>query len=192
MKVHLITCTGDRPEAFALCARYVERWREYRSDLHWLIIDDGIEPTACPSWADYHHIKRLNVQGHTLALNLSTALANLEAKAKDAIFFIEDDDYYGPAFLAGMLARLYCGFSAIGQARARYYNIATRQFKIFGNESHASLSQTAIRFESCGLLAERIIQQSVQQQRTDIDIQFWKEAQALNLRTFLSRTRFRL
>ena len=44
LNISLFTPTGDRPEDFALCQKYVRRFAGLESVAQWLILDDGDAP----------------------------------------------------------------------------------------------------------------------------------------------------
>ena len=55
----IITPTGDRPDAFELCCKYVQR--QTIKPVEWIVIDDGETPTTMPDNCNYlKFIKRKN------------------------------------------------------------------------------------------------------------------------------------
>jgi hypothetical protein len=60
------------------------------------------------------------------------------------VLFIEDDDWYSPHYLHVMCERIEHA-DIVGEARARYYNLATGLYHQCSNRKHASLCQTGIR-----------------------------------------------
>lgn len=143
----LLTATGCRPQAWALC----ERWmlaQDYPGAVRWLVVDDGgeaqpvnferagwllevIRPT--PRWKP-----GMNSQ----ARNLLAGLDRLEAG--DSLVVIEDDDYYGPGYLSAVESWLQTAELA-GECMARYYNVARRIARQLNNRGHASLCSTVMR-----------------------------------------------
>lgn len=168
--VTVITCTGGRELAFALCERWMAR-QTYRGDIQWICVDDVATPTPCtmgqtvirpvPAWTPGEN---------TLARNLLAAFPHVK---HDKVVFWEDDDFYAPGYLQAMADALDRAPLA-GEFPACYYNILTRQYWT-GSEHphHASLCQTAIRAEMIPALAEMC-----KRRRDHIDINFWRESKA--------------
>jgi len=139
--ITLITCTGGRPEAFALCERWMSR-QTLDADMQWIVVDD-CDP-ATPANRGQIILRpqpRWEPGTLTLARNLAAALTMARG---DKIIFIEDDDWYGPTYLADMSARLD-GVPLAGEIPARYYHVPERRYFEVGNAHHASLCQTGIR-----------------------------------------------
>ena len=151
MRLSLVTCTGARPEAFALCERWMRRqtapWHQ------WIVVDDclPITPTLCdqervqpwPAWEP----GRI-----TLGRNL---LAAFERVTGDAVVVIEDDDWYSPEYLRATSAALEQS-PLVGEGFARYYNVRTRGYIEQPNYQHASLSSTAWRHDLTPRIADII------------------------------------
>ena len=119
MKITAITCTFERPQAFALCQRYMAR--QTRQPDQWLILD-GPEPMRQKVLSAFTENK---VEG-------------------DAVLFIEDDDYYFPTWIEWCERQLARGFDIVGQGYAVYYQVRRRWWSDCRNNRHASLCQTAI------------------------------------------------
>lgn len=138
--ITLITPTGGRPEAFALCEKYMAR-QSVKFD-QWLVIDDYPVPTECtmgqevirpePLWKD---------GGMTLPRNL---LAGLQAAEGEYILIIEDDDWYSPEYIKTLVEKLQT-YDLAGEGKARYYNIQNYRHMTHTNMKHASLCQTGFR-----------------------------------------------
>ena len=143
----LLTATGARPDAWAICERLMAR-QDYTGPVRWIIVDDGPEPQPvtfqregwtlvvirpAPFWEPGQN---------TQARNL---LAGLEVIGPDErVVVIEDDDYYSATWLtrvAGWLDRA----DMVGECRARYYNIKTRSGRQLANRDRASLCSTAVK-----------------------------------------------
>jgi len=145
LKVSVLTPTGARPEAQAICRKLFERQtilNDPRFTVDWIVVDDGlkvfdwgdraqvIHPTPCWEW-DKH-----NTQGRNL-------LAGLNVADGDYIAVFEDDDFYKPDYLLTMATTLAeSNADIIGEARAFYYNVKTRRYRELSNDRHASLCQT--------------------------------------------------
>ena len=119
MKITALTATYQRPEAFALCEKYIKG--QSRQPDQWLVLD-GPEPM---------HIK------------VADAIAADRVEG-DAIVWFEDDDYFAPDWIAWCEAELAKGFDIVGEGQALYYNVNHRWWSNCGNVRHASLCQTAM------------------------------------------------
>jgi hypothetical protein len=124
VKLTAVTATWQRPEAMALCRKYVER--QSRQPDQWLILDGP----------------------GRMGDKLLTAFAS-GAVEGDALVFVEDDDYYFPGWFRWCERHLERGYDIVGQGNALYYNVRHRWWSNCANTRHASLCQTAI---SCRLL----------------------------------------
>lgn len=146
MKLACLTPTGDRPEAFALCHRFMER-QTLRPYL-WFITDDGVNETQLRYEPRLPIVsKRLpqwDKPGHSQHRNMLELLAVAEESDADAFVIVEDDDYYGPKYLEACERHLATA-DLIGEIPAKYYNVRTRHWREFQNTYHASLCQTAFR-----------------------------------------------
>ena len=167
----LLTATGARPEAWAICEQLMAR-QTYAGPVRWIIVDDG--PVAQPvtfqraGWT----LEVVRPQPYweagqnTQARNLAAGLEWIDADESVAI--IEDDDWYGPGYLADV-AKWLGHRPLAGECRARYYNMATGKGRQLNNERHASLCSTAVRGE--GL---RALRQAVAKADTFIDMTLWR------------------
>lgn len=150
MTVSVITCTSDRPEAFRLCARWLLR-QNYTGDIHWVIADDSTDDYVsetvreCSEFMDVTHVR-----GRPIRNPVVSFLANMRRAAEAATgawcAIMEDDDYYGPNWLARCVAGLESS-DLYGQNGARYYHVRSGRYMVFCKSSHASLAQLAIRSE---------------------------------------------
>lgn len=172
--VSLLTCTGYRPEALALCEKYVLR-QTYRP-LEWIIVNDetpivDTDPFKSSVPANYDPMTDVSplqetkllsqrvANGVTIKtfrgpmpwkLGVNTQRTNMiEAMkhiSKDAaaIAVIEDDDYYRPDYIEMQMYFLR-KFDVVGQCKSYYYNIKERCYKVWPNWDHTSLCETVIR-----------------------------------------------
>ena len=133
-----ITPTGDRPEAFALCRTWMER--QSTPYTQWIVVDDGFTPLPerLREGIDYIRREPSKSEGHTLNLNIRTALPHIKG---DKILIIEDDDWYGPSYIDTMSKYLNV-YDMVGEGFARYYHIQSSRFGRVTNRSHASFCQT--------------------------------------------------
>lgn len=115
--ITLITPTADRPEAFALCERWMAR-QTVQYD-QWIVVDDGITPLT-PTMGQQHITRWRNGEGvASLAGNLLAAIPHVEG---DYVFIIEDDDYYQPSHIEVQVNHLQT-HSLVGCRWLHYYNL---------------------------------------------------------------------
>ncbi len=138
--ISLITPTGDRREAFALCERWIKR-QTYTGPLQWIVVDDGKIPTKVTAGQEYHRRQVARSEGHTLPQNLRVALPHVRY---DKLLFIEDDDWYAPNYVEQM-ARWLDDDALVGASFARYYWPRLARYREFPKHEHASLCRTGIR-----------------------------------------------
>lgn len=137
----LLTVTGDRPQAFALCERWMAR-QTLKPD-QWVVVDDGITPTACTMGQDVIRLPApANPCGKTFARKFIDAI-KANAIRGDVVAFIEDDDWYAAEHLETLTGQLG-GLDIAGEAPALYYHVGARGYRQHANSNHASLCQTAI------------------------------------------------
>ena len=140
MSLTIITPTGDRPLAFALCQNWVRK-QTLQPD-QWIVIDDGKMPTR--PFVSVQYVRRepqANDPKHTLILNLKTAMPLIKG---DKVVIIEDDEYYAPEYLEEMALRLD-QHEVVGIARSKYYHLLTGGYMQISNTRHASLAETGFR-----------------------------------------------
>lgn len=141
MRLSLVTCTGGRPEAFALCERWMgrqtKRWHE------WIVVDDCDPATTTRMDQVVVRPKPRWDGGATLGRNM---LAALERVSGDAVAFIEDDDWYAPDYLENTLRMLSLA-PMVGEGWVRYYNVRKRTWAQRCNAAHATTASTACRTE---------------------------------------------
>jgi hypothetical protein len=152
--IALITPTGARPKQFAFCVEYMRR-QTYRGDVIWIIVDDAMPITTniIPDgirdrWIVSHTFPepKWMIGQNTQARNIVAGLKQLEQMIKkiNAIFFIEDDDWYSPGYLEKMMARMD-GFDLVGETHTVYYNVQLMEWVENHNEEWSSLFQTAMK-----------------------------------------------
>lgn len=167
----LLTATGVRPEAWAICERLMLR-QDYAGPVRWIVVDDGAEPQPVtfsrPGW-DMEIVRPLpfwRPGQNTQARNLLAGLARVPADAR--VVVIEDDDWYRTDWLStcdAMLAKA----ELVGECRARYYNLPLRRGRQLSNGAHASLCSTALRGSALGRL-RWVCERSPK----FIDLELWK------------------
>jgi hypothetical protein len=141
--ITVITPTGDRPLAFALCQRWMENQTMFPAQ--WLVIDDGKIPIGVEQLSPLvEYIRREpqpNDPKHTLVANLQKAFPLIKG---DKIIIIEDDEYYAPEYLAAMTARL-AYYELVGIKNSKYYHLPSGGYCTHSNAGHASFAQTAFK-----------------------------------------------
>lgn len=165
MKLTLVTPTCDRPEAFALC----ERWMKAQTEAwhQWLVLDDGAVPATCTCSQD--HILTPDTSGESsLNKKLSRALAS-GVITGDALVVIEDDDWYHPRYLESVLVWMSTGSVLVGEGNALYYNIRNGFWHNNMNNRHASLCSTAVHRSAFKTF------QGVIAGNPFIDLRLWRE-----------------
>jgi len=138
--ITLITPTGDRPLAFALCQNWVRK--QTLQPYQWIVVDDGKIPMI--PYAPMAYIRRepgVNDPQCTLILNLMTILPLIEG---NKIIIIEDDEYYAPKYVAETATRLD-QHEVVGIGGTKYYHLFSGGHYSHRNWGHASLAQTAFR-----------------------------------------------
>lgn len=142
--ITLITCTGSRPEAFALSEKMIQR-QTYKGALQWIVIDDSNPPTRCTLKQEYYRGPKLwEPHYNTHRPNMEFALTKVKG---EYVYIIEDDDWYAPNYLESYLQILKQVHIA-GEAYARYYHVKVPGHRQLVNHTHSALSQTAFRTKS--------------------------------------------
>jgi hypothetical protein len=149
MKITVLTCTSDRPEAFALSEKYMAR-QTLKPD-QWIVLDDGLTPVKPTMGQEYYFLPDLHGTVSMVAkvkYALSAGLIRHEALA-----FWEDDDFYDREWLEWCVRQLQ-NYDLVGEGRAIYFNVAHRCISEHGNMAHASLCSTAMRTAFLGVLGQ--------------------------------------
>ena len=145
----LITPTGGRPEAFALCEQWIGR--QTFQDFEWVVVDD-VDP-ATPTTLGQTVVRpepRWEPGKNTQFRNM---LLGLEAARGNCVLIVEDDDWYALDYLEKMES-LLSHHTLVGESTARYYHVGHRQWREYQNHSHASLCQTGFRREAFPAVAQ--------------------------------------
>ena len=151
----LLTPTGARAAQFRLCISWMAR-QTYMGEVMWIIVDDAIPRTTLEvkdSFRDNWHIWRIYPEPpwqrgqNTQSRNMAAGLAYIETLDNvEAVFIIEDDDFYKPNYLERMMQR-FGTFKVLGEMNTIYYNVFYRNYFVNRNTSHSSLFQVAFRPE---------------------------------------------
>jgi hypothetical protein len=179
----LLTPTGARPIQFDLCAKWMKQ-QTYSGKVTWIIVDDALPRTTdkvtfyfrenweiikvypTPIWQGQ------NTQARNIAAGIQF-LTKFKKEEIEAIFIIEDDDYYRPNYLERMMVN-FGSFSLIGERNTIYYNVLYRRYVTNPNIIHASLFQTAFKYEVIPVLQECFYHKF-------IDCVLWTKIQQRNL-----------
>lgn len=162
--VTLITPTGDRPEAFALCERWM-RQQTYTGPTQWIVVDDGIEPTQCTMGQEY--IREKPLPYHSLCRNLRTAIPRIKG---DCVLIIEDDDFYHPHYIATMTGRLQRA-DLVAEFGAKYYYLRHQSFRHnHDKEHHGSLCRTGMN-----RVVIDTLRRCAQGSHPSVDLRLWRQ-----------------
>ncbi len=176
MNLSVVTCTGDRPEAFALCERWMAR--QTLQPIQWLILDDGTSPIFSRHPKQEHIYCPEFLGPESLVKKIHYAIEQNLIKG-DAVVFFEDDDWYAPNYLEVMHARLH-ERDLVGEGKAIYYNVEGRWWAPHSNMKHASLCQTAVRRS----LFPVLLDQCKRDTNAFIDCRFWADPRAVSKKVF--------
>lgn len=163
----LITPTGDRPEAFALCEQYIARQTALQGQRYqWLVVDDGRVPTR--TTLNQHVIRRRasSPGTHTLTANLRDALPHIKG---ERVLIIEDDEWYSQRYV-GRMGELLQQHELTSIGPAAYYFVRESRYREFPEHQHASLCRTGFRRS---LLAE--FAKACQPNHPSVDMRLWAE-----------------
>jgi hypothetical protein len=131
-----------------LLERYIER--QTTDNFFWVVVDDVHDtnkPRRCNTFIR-REPKWTSEGGHTMLKNLAIAFRHIEPMSPELILFIEDDDWYHPAYIETMQKRIMevpQEISLIGENYHRYFNVALRVHMPNRNTAHAALCATGIR-----------------------------------------------
>lgn len=167
----LITPTGCRPAAFALCEQMMAA-QDYAGPVRWVIVDDGeiAQPVtfARDGWT-VDVIRRepfWRPGDNTQHLNMEAALDVIEDHER--VVVIEDDDAYLPGYLSAV-ATWFESAELVGERYARYYHVGRRVWRDCLNTKHASLCSTGATGDALALLREIVARRDA-----FIDLTLWR------------------
>lgn len=151
--IGLITPTGGRKRQIQMLSVFMSN-QDYKGKVLWVVVDD-----VCPISCNFINEKNFKPEWqivkvfpspiwkegqNTQARNLLAGIAEVEKHNLEAIFIIEDDDYYPPNYLSEMLKHLE-GFDLAGETGSIYYNIKQKGWWVCKNVKHASLFQIVMK-----------------------------------------------
>ena len=158
--VSLITCTGSRPIAFALCERMMAR-QTYKGPIQWIVVDDSpVEHPITAKVVGAPHITQEFYRGpkawrpgiNTQRPNMDEAIKHVKG---DYVLVVEDDDWYSPKYIETYMW-LMQKWQVVGEGNSRYYALKDRMFKEWSNFRYASLCNTAMHAEMLPVLDEAV------------------------------------
>ena len=170
----LLTATGARPEAWAICEALMAR-QDYEGRVRWVVVDDGPEPQPVtfsrPEWdVEVLRPEPFWVPGqNSQSRNLMAGLAVISPD--EQVVIIEDDDYYAPDWLAVVAEKLQT-YEMVGLNRAKYYNLKMKKYRQMGNVEHSSLCSTAMRGG-----ALKIFRAVCEPRHKFIDMALWRDVE---------------
>jgi hypothetical protein len=138
--ITVITCTGDRPEAFVLLRRWMDN--QTVKPKQWIVVDDGKEPLK--NIEGFEYIRReptISDYTHTLCLNLEKALATVKG---DKIIIMEDDDWYDPTYIEYM-SGLLDKADLVGFGNLIFYYPGTHKYMEKRMAKQPAFAQTAFK-----------------------------------------------
>jgi hypothetical protein len=163
-----LTCTADRPEAFALLERYMTRQTVKPNP--WIVLDDGNVPVK-PTLGQ-RHVYCPECRGGTSMINKLKIAFAPGFITTDIVVIIEDDDWVAPTWIETCVKNLTDGkCDLFGEGRAVYYNVRDRWWFEHGNMNHASLCSTAFTKRLYPL-----VHQLCNDPNPFIDDRLWKKA----------------
>lgn len=166
----IIIATGMRPQAYALCERWIKRQTLQPDEI--IVIDDGEIPTEITLDATIiRPEKKWHLGENTQKRNLIIGLQ--EAKG-EVILILEDDDYYAENFIEVLYTELNnprYKFQVVGEANSRYYHLKQKKWKILKNRNFSTFSQTIFRRSVIPDLKKVL-----ETRDSKFDSGFWKES----------------
>lgn len=156
--ITLITPTGSRPQAFEVCEKLIANQTLWgKEKIQWIVIDDTPKnPTPCTLGQERYFQKDLEWHPgvNTHRYNMAEAFKHISPDS-EAIFIIEDDDYYSPEYLETMLSMLNWA-EIVGISNAKYYHLKIPGYMYIGNYKHSSLANVGITKKLLPVLIEAV------------------------------------
>jgi glycosyltransferase involved in cell wall biosynthesis len=190
MKISLITPTGGRKIAFALCEEWMKR-QTLQPD-EWIVVDDFEKPTKCKMGQKVIRRQPFWQPGQmTLQRNLLEAL---KVVTGDIILIVEDDDWYSPNYIENMAKKFETlsqgtpisnSSFIIGEGHTVYYQIRNYTHKYHDNLSHSSLFQTGFTKDLIPKINDLLIKHIDQMY---FDMHLWKDIKDCNKCIFLTKS----
>jgi hypothetical protein len=166
--ITLITPTGDRPEAFAMCEYWVSR-QTPTEEIQWIVIDDGKAETCVTHGQEY--VRRQPQKSdpkHTLLINIQKAIPLIKG---NKVLIIEDDDYYSPNYIETMSKWLESA-DLVGERGAKYYYLEDRRYYFWSRHQHASFCRTGFTNKVIETLSNTL--QGMDRGDCTLDLNLWE------------------
>jgi hypothetical protein len=189
--IYLITPTGNRPDQFITCVKLMQR-QTYAGDVTWIIVDDCVPISTDIVKEDFREKWTIikvypepiwtpgqNTQFRNMLACIKALEDDSPGKDIEAVFIIEDDDYYKPWYLQEMVKRMGT-YDIIGEVNTLYYNVRHRKYSPMNNYQHSSLFQTVISAKGIPFL-KSACNRPPSGDSFFIDITIWREIQNKNL-----------
>jgi len=151
-----ITPTGCRPEGLSLLGEYLDA-QTISDPVIWVIVDDCDPPTRVPRTRagitvelvrpEWRWEPGQNTQAECMAEGLKLA------ESGDRVMVLEDDDVYLPGHVLNVLSALE-GADLVGERDSRYFNVATRRWRVLPGRYHTSMCSVGIKGAAIDHLAE--------------------------------------
>ena len=167
----LLTTTGCRPEAWAICEKLMLR-QDYDGDVRWVVVDDGEIQQPITFKRDKWLLEVVK-PSHVWKIGANTQQKNLIAGLRhisesENLVIIEDDDYYAPNYLT-TVSGLLNNSNLIGQSGSKYYNVKTKKHRQLSNVFHSSLCSTAMKGDAIAFFKT-----VCQSKKELIDVELWR------------------
>jgi hypothetical protein len=169
----LLTPTGTRPAAWALCEKWAAH-QTYTGPVKWIVIDDGQEAQPVTFKREGWELivirpkQKWRMGENSQARNFREGLELIGRDERVAVF--EDDDYYAPGWLERVDRELN-SHDLIGQGWNCYYHVRTGAVRINDNDKHASLCASAFKGK-----ALQVFRTQCERAPRLIDAAMWKHA----------------
>jgi len=166
----VITPTGERPEAWANCIKYMKK-QDYKGPVKWIIVDDGRTPSAVPEVENWK-ISVIRPEPfwkpgqNTQARNLLEGLKMVDFD-NDKVVIVEDDDCYASWWISRCVGWLET-HDLVGEAPSLYRHLDGTE-KMMNNRDHASLCSTAMKGS-----ALHTFKKILSKYQNAIDINLWR------------------
>lgn len=146
MKSCVVTCTGGRPELFALCRRWVERCKPDK----WIVAVDTDDEPLLPAGTMLAPVRpEGSFPTCTVKAHRALALALLRVPLGHHAVIMEDDDWYPESYVREMVSVLDDGHDLAGCANEVRYNVPARRWQC-GSPKAANAGCTAIHAREIG------------------------------------------
>ena len=167
--IDLVTVTGWRSKAFAICEKLIVNQTYPKDKINWVVVNDDNGETQCTLNQVKINAPLIWKPGYnTQRTNWMAALPVIQESKAEYVFPIEDDDYLAPTYLESYVHLLQM-FSIVGEGNSGYYNCTSKSYKEMQNYEHCSLAATGFRKEILPIFLE-----ALHSGEKFFDITFWE------------------